>query len=391
MARSSTRPRGTHRPAPGFAGAAVRLRRRVTWGRAVWRRAAARPGVDHLVRAGRRFSDRLGNQFAAAITYFSFLSLVPILMVTFSAAGFVLASRPDLLDGLKTQVTALLGASIGAVVDKAVGQRTTVGVIGLLVAAYSGLSWIGNVRDAVQAQWRPHWVRGSGARQGYWMDRLTDLISLGGLLLAVLVSFSLTAVGTAAQDLVIRLLGLQGAGWLDPVLTIGPFVVAIAADVLIFAWVYTIFPAREYRAPRRTLLAGALAMAVCFEVLKALLTLVVTRLSHSASGVVFGSVIGLLFFFNLVARAFLMVAAWIATGAEAGWEAAGAGGGEAAVGGAGLGDGAAVGGGGRRADGTRVRPATPALVPAISAALALGWLLGRRCRGGRRRRTGRRR
>lgn len=38
--------------------------------------------VAHIIRAAERFNDRLGNQFGAAITYFSFLSMIPILMVS---------------------------------------------------------------------------------------------------------------------------------------------------------------------------------------------------------------------------------------------------------------------------------------------------------------------
>jgi membrane protein len=49
------------------------------------------PIIAHLLRAAERFNDRMGNQFGAAITYFSFLSMIPILMVSFAAAGFVLA------------------------------------------------------------------------------------------------------------------------------------------------------------------------------------------------------------------------------------------------------------------------------------------------------------
>ncbi|STL20997.1 tRNA-processing ribonuclease [Escherichia coli] len=36
------------------------------------------PVIAHLIRATERFNDRLGNQFGAAITYFSFLSMIPI-------------------------------------------------------------------------------------------------------------------------------------------------------------------------------------------------------------------------------------------------------------------------------------------------------------------------
>ena len=54
--------------------------------------------LDHLVRAGARYTERHGDHYAAAITYFSVLSLVPLMMIAFAAAGFVLFLQPDLLD-----------------------------------------------------------------------------------------------------------------------------------------------------------------------------------------------------------------------------------------------------------------------------------------------------
>ena len=51
--------------------------------------------LDHLVRAGARYTERHGNHYAAAVTYFSVLSLVPLLMVAFAIAGFVLQSQPE--------------------------------------------------------------------------------------------------------------------------------------------------------------------------------------------------------------------------------------------------------------------------------------------------------
>ncbi len=57
-------------------------------------RVLRRPIVRHGIKSFERFSARLGWQFAGALTYFSLLALVPILMVAFSVAGFVLASRP---------------------------------------------------------------------------------------------------------------------------------------------------------------------------------------------------------------------------------------------------------------------------------------------------------
>ena len=62
------------------------------------------PVIAHLIRAAERFNDRLGNQFGAAITYFSFLSMIPILMVAFAAAGFILGSHPTLLQDIFNKI-----------------------------------------------------------------------------------------------------------------------------------------------------------------------------------------------------------------------------------------------------------------------------------------------
>lgn len=283
-----------------------------------WARISARPGVAHLIRAWDRTTDRLASQFAAAITYFSFLSLVPIIMVAFSIGGLVLASQPALLDGLKEQLTALipgegLGESISELIDNAVSQSLTVGIVGLVIALYSGLNWMGNVRDAVRAQWRPQWHKPEQPFKAVLWQYLWDLASLGGLLVGIAVSFSLTTFGTFAQNVVLGWLGAGDGSFLDVVLQVGPFALAIAASTIVFAWLYTMLPEREHRADRRTLVIGSLAMAVVFEILKAALALLVSRTAQSPSGAVFGSIIGLLLFFNLVARAFLMVAAWMST------------------------------------------------------------------------------
>ena len=41
------------------------------------KRIASKRSVKHLMAAVTRYGDRLGSQFAGAMTYFSFLSLVP--------------------------------------------------------------------------------------------------------------------------------------------------------------------------------------------------------------------------------------------------------------------------------------------------------------------------
>jgi membrane protein len=68
------------------------------------------------------------------------------------------------------------------------------------------------------------------------------------------------------------------------------------------------------KVPRRALVRGAIFAAVGFELLKFALTNGLSSLvSGGASGAVFGPIIGLLAFFNLVATLVLFVAAWTST------------------------------------------------------------------------------
>ncbi len=106
----------------------------------------------------------MGNQFGAAITYFSFLSMIPILMVSFAAAGFVLASHPTLLQDIFNKILTnvsdqTLATTLKSTINTAVQQRTTVGIVGLLIALYSGVNWMGNLREAIRAQSRDVWER----------------------------------------------------------------------------------------------------------------------------------------------------------------------------------------------------------------------------------------
>lgn len=117
------------------------------------------PRVAHIIRAVDRFNDRLGSQFGAAITYFSVLSLISMLMLSFSVTGFFLASNPFLLTELIEKIVnsvsdPTLATTLKNIVNTAVKQRTTVGLTGLSIALYSRISWIGSLREAIRAQSR---------------------------------------------------------------------------------------------------------------------------------------------------------------------------------------------------------------------------------------------
>ncbi|BCU88599.1 inner membrane protein YhjD [Yersinia pseudotuberculosis] len=279
-------------------------------------RIRAYPAIAHIIRATDRFNDRLGSQFGAAITYFSFLSLIPILMVSFAMVGFVLASNPDLLAELINKIVnsisdPALATTLKNTVNTAIQQRTTVGLTGLAIALYSGISWIGNLREAIRAQSRDVWERNPQDKEKFYYRYARDFISLIGLVVALIITLSLTSIAGAAQAAIVNALGLGGIEWLRPAMTLIALSISIAANYLLFLWIFWILPRNKPK--KKALLRGALIAAIGFEVIKFIMTMMLPRLASSPSGAAFGSVIGLMAFFYFFARLTLFCAAWIAT------------------------------------------------------------------------------
>jgi membrane protein len=275
-----------------------------------------RPMIAHLIRAAERFNDRMGNQFGAAITYFSFLSMIPILMVSFAAAGFVLASHPTLLQDIFNKILMnvsdpTLAATLKSTINTAVQQRTTVGIVGLAIALYSGINWMGNLREAIRAQSRETWERTPQDEEKIWVKYFRDFISLIGLLVALIITLSITSIAGSAQQLIISALYLDYIEWLKPAWQLIGLAISISANYLLFFWIFWRLP--RHRPRKKALMRGTLIAAIGFEVIKIVMTWTLPSLVKSPSGAAFGSVLGLMAFFYFFARLTLFCAAWIAT------------------------------------------------------------------------------
>ena len=101
-------------------------------------------------------------------------------------------------------------------INTAVQQRTAVGLVGLLVALYSGINWMGNLREAIRAQSRDVWERRPQDEEKIWVKYFRDLISLIGLLVALIITLSITSVAGSAQQMIISALYLDNIEWLKP-------------------------------------------------------------------------------------------------------------------------------------------------------------------------------
>jgi membrane protein len=269
--------------------------------------------LDHIVRAGARYTERHGDHYAAAMTFFSVLSLVPLLMIAFAVAGYVLFFNPALLqelrDGIVDNVPEGLAETITGVIDQAIAQRGAVGLIGLLAALYSGIGWMSNLREALTEQWAQ--VPETPAM----LKRiLFDLLALAGLGLALVVSFAITGIAAGFTRAVLSFLGLADDAWAQTLLSVLGVLLGLAANWLIFLWVIARLPRQH--ATFRSAAKAALLGAIGFEILKRVMTYYLTSVTGSPSGAVFGSVLGLLVFVYFVSRFVLFVTAWAATSRE---------------------------------------------------------------------------
>jgi membrane protein len=274
----------------------------------------ARPGIAHLVAAYRHYKDNHGNDLAAAITYFSFLALFPLVLLGVSVTGFLLASRPDLQGELFSNVSSSLpggfGETVRQAIQGAIDKRAGVGVLGLAGVALAGLGWIANLRSAIDTVWGI-----VSRKRSFVTGKLADALVLAGLGVGAAVSVGLTAGGTAASGLVLRGLGLDdvtGAGTLTWCLSI---LLGIAGSMVIFGWLMIRLP--DVRVPRRLALRATLLAAVGFEVLKLIGTFYIARITGSPAGAVIGPLVGVLVWIYLVSRYLLFCVAWAATAAGA--------------------------------------------------------------------------
>lgn len=272
--------------------------------------------VAHAMAAINRYNKRLGPQFAAAVTYFSVLSMVPILMFAFSMLGLTLTVlRPDLMDQVKDVIDAQIGTSnLGTGLSKLVANAFTnwasVASVAILTAAYSGSNWVGNLKRAVRVMWSEKFAD-AARRSNFFVEIAVNLLIFLGLLACVGVSLAIASVGGGFSRQVIEWLGwshLPGIGFLFQALSV---VLTLLSSWILVAFLFVTMP--RQRAKPRAWLIGTIIGAVLITVLQQVAGRLVGLFSSNPASAIFGPVIVLMLVFNLLATIILMSAAWVGT------------------------------------------------------------------------------
>ncbi|MEV7343230.1 YihY/virulence factor BrkB family protein [Streptomyces sp. NPDC093544] len=261
--------------------------------------------ATHAWRSYERLDRVKWTRLAAAMTFISFVALFPLLTVVAAIAAATLSSeqQQDLQDKLADQVP---GISDQLDINSLVENAGTVGVIAGALLLFTGIGWVGQMRDCLRAVWEL-----PDPEENPVLVKLKDarvLIGLGGaMLVTIVVSVGAsTTVGWTARQI-----GIDENGWGGVLLQAAAFTVAVLTDFLILLYLLTLLPGVQ--PPRRRLVVGALIGAAGFELLKLLLSGYMSEVASKSMYGAFGVPIALLLWINFTAKLLLFCAAWTAT------------------------------------------------------------------------------
>jgi len=284
----------------------------------IFDRLRARYGwLDHVVRAYQRFDERNGGFFAAGLTYYTVLALFPLLMVTFSAVGFVLSRQLRWRRMIDDRIIHSISSpqaqqQIIHLMNQAIDARASVGVIGLATAAWAGLGWMSHLRAALTEMWWEHRIDSPG----FVRNKISDLLAMFATFAVMLATIGLSALSHARpMAVILRWVGIPEYSVFDTLFRFVSFAVSMLVSWLLFTWMIARLP-REKVSLVASMRAGLLA-AVGFEVFKQLGSIYLQAVTGSPAGRTFGPVLGLMVFAYVTAYLLLFATAWGATAAPA--------------------------------------------------------------------------
>jgi membrane protein len=235
--------------------------------------------------------------------------------VGFSVATFVVAGNTAALTTIADFINALVPGllSPGGLIDpEKLMSRTTLGVtsaVSLLIVGYTSLNWLDYTRVAMRRMFDLPPASGN-----FVLRKVRDLgiALLCGL--AIVISTLISLTSSASLTWLLNALGLTDSTTLTVSIRIVTALVLLVFDTALLAGLIRLLSA--VKIPPRRLWAGALYGGIGLGVLKVAEGLLLGGASRNPLLAGFAVLVGLLIWFNLVARTYLLAVAWIAVGMD---------------------------------------------------------------------------
>jgi membrane protein len=260
-------------------------------------RMAGVPVLGTALAVQERYKQDAADQLAAAIGFFGFLSLFPLMALAVAAAGFVYADPADQarVAQMITQAIPGFDATLGEgdtgvaeLVENVVENRGAIGIVGLVTLLLTGLRVVNAAMTATTVVLRASVPTGVKAK----VRQLVAMVVLGLLAFGAVGASSLAG---APEDLLPR--------WAAVLVALG---VSLLLDVLLFLVAYRMLRGSSL-VGARALLPGAVLAAVGWTALKVAGASYVGNQVDDANAMygAMGSVIALLLLLYLAGRLYL--------------------------------------------------------------------------------------
>ncbi|HBY94456.1 MAG: YihY/virulence factor BrkB family protein [Ardenticatenaceae bacterium] len=251
--------------------------------------------LDLLKEAWREYNEDKAQRLGAALAYYAFFSLFPLILLLIALVGYALAlgwpaardAQTYVLNTVERTIPAIGGTlrdRIQAVVA-ARGALTTVGIVTLLWSASNIFAQLNEAFDIIfDVEPQNHgFFAGLKSRL---LDRALSVAMVLGVVLLLLAALVLTAVLNALATYTEALPGSE-LFW-----TLVNFGVSFALTAGIFAVLFKVLPARYVR--WRAALAGGVVTALGWEIGEQVLALYLARSNWTEAYGIVGSVMALL-------------------------------------------------------------------------------------------------
>jgi membrane protein len=252
--------------------------------------------VSTAMAVQKRYKADGADPFAAAIGFFAFLSLFPLLLLAISVAGFLLDDPADQV-AVATAITEAIpgfeaaaegGEGVTELIEGVVEQRGTIGLVGAVILLLSGLRVVNAAMIATRVVFR-------GAVQSGVMAKVRQVLALLGL-------GALALAGVAASSIAATGLGALPAP-LAVVISLG---ITFVFDLVLFLGAYRLLSPTS-AVPARSLVPGAILAAIGWTTLKVAGASYVGNQVESANALygTLGGIIALMLLFYLAGRLYL--------------------------------------------------------------------------------------
>ena len=198
---------------------------------------------------------------AAAISYYTLLSLAPLVLLAVALAGLVF-ERPEVERRVVAEMRALVGADGAEAVELVLrhannprtGARSV--VISVILLAVGATSVFAQLQESLNRIWKVQANPRQSVVWGFLKERLSSLAMVAGIGFLLLVSLLFDAVLSAAGE------SARAAVGIHEVLQAGNLLVSVTIVALLFAAMFKILP--DAPVAWRDVWFGAIATSVLF-------------------------------------------------------------------------------------------------------------------------------